>query len=59
MVRGALYEQVPCSLQLIPCKVTVTKDEHNWCACGEGLSPNRVHLDTVAPSLCAAAKMVV
>ena len=30
------YEQVPCSPQLIPCKVTVTKDEvYNWCACGE------------------------
>ena len=44
MVRGATslwnkwfpYEQVPCSPQLIPCKVTVTKDEvYNWCACGE------------------------
>ena len=30
------FEQVPCSPQLIPCKVTVTKDGvHNWCACGE------------------------
>ena len=32
------YEQVPCSPQLITCKVkvTVTKDEvYNWCACGE------------------------